>query len=262
MLWTGDSYDVFHTYGIGDKRVVRHIDTLLTVSHWQSQILSAYSDFPLHKTFVLGNGIHPDFFQGAEKRFPKRLIYSSTPHRGLMHIPALFTQLKAKHPELEIHIFSGYDVYGASGVGQYDTLKAELEATPGVVFRGNIAQKELAREFMKSSILFYPCSYEETFCITALEAQAAGCVVVTSKHSALPETVGDAGVLVPGKPGSQEYNSSFVEATDQILKNPELFQKLSEKGKSRARSQTWFDIAKRLDQYLNSPIQGGEKRVV
>lgn len=253
MLWVTDSYDVFHTFGIGDKRVAKRIDTLLTVSRWQAQTLAAYSDFPLQKAFVIGNGIEIDLFKGSEVRHPKRLIYSSTPHRGLIHIPLLFTELKKRHNDLEIHIFSGYQVYGApSSMGAYEQLKIQLEAMPDVHFRGNITQKELAREFMKSSILFYPCNYEETFCITALEAQAAGCVVVTSKHSALPETVGDAGLLIPGKPGSPEYNSAFIDATDELLKKPELLKQLSERGIARAKTRSWMDVAKHFDQYLKS----------
>ncbi len=75
----------------------------------------------------------------------------------------------------------------------------------------------MAREFMKSAILCYPNTFAETSCITAMEAQAAGCAIVTSKLAALPETVANAGIMIEGEPGSPAYLDSFSTAVDVFL---------------------------------------------
>jgi glycosyltransferase involved in cell wall biosynthesis len=253
LLWSGDSYDQFSNYGLGDKRVQKMIDALLTVSEWQANTLSAASGFDRNKAWVLGNGIHLANFEGTtEARQSIRMIYSSTPHRGLIHVPALLTELRKTHPDLECHIFSSYTVYDQQNVRKFDELKAELERTPGCVLHPSVLQHELAKEFKKSRILFYPCDYEETSCITAMEAQAAGCVVVSSALAALPETVGAAGVLIDGKPSEPEYRKKYIEACNRILSDDKYFTTLSERGKENMQNKDWLNIAQRFQQFLRA----------
>lgn len=255
LFWTGDSYDQFSNFGVGDKRVHSGIDYLLTVSEWHSARMSEESGFPRHKAWVLGNGIHPPYFEGSEKKVRKRLIYSSTPHRGLKHIPRLFSAVRKKHPDAEMHIFSSYKVYDQDHERDYASVFAELEKMKNVKLHGSIKQSELAREFMKSAILFYPCDFEETSCITAMEAQAAGCAILSTKLAALPETVGDAGILIDGKPGSGNYDDAYIEAATRILSDDELFQKLSQRGLERSKTMGWVQVAERFTEFLKSQVK-------
>jgi glycosyltransferase involved in cell wall biosynthesis len=250
MMWTGDSYDVGSSFGIGDLRVSKKMDRLLAVSRWQAESLARASGFPPEKIWVIGNGVDLRLFEGSEKRNPKRLIYSSTPHRGLTYVPGLFSELKKRHPDLECHIFSSYKVYGVDGLADLENFKSEAEKIPGIYFHGSVLQRELAREFMKSAILFYPCNFEETFCITAMEAQAAGCTIVTTKLAALPETVSKAGILIEGVPGTPAYDAAFVRAADEILTSERLFQQLSQFGMQNAVQHSWNAVAKRFDKFL------------
>lgn len=249
FFWTGDAADQFPNFGIGDKRVVSEISNLLTVSEWQAKTLCEASGFPIEKAFVLGNGVDLSFFAGTEKRNMRRLIYSSMPYRGLVYVPSLFSALKQKYPDLEMHVFSGYDVYNQPEKG-FQELKTALLSLSGCTLHGNILQKDLAREFMKSAILFYPCHFEETSCITAMEAQAAGCAIVSSHLAALPETVGDAGVLVKEPPGSQGFLQAIFTATDKILSDEALWRKFSEAGLRRAQNFSWKAVGKRFEKFL------------
>lgn len=250
FLWTGDSYDQFPNFGIGDKRVTQMIDGILAVSHWQAKALAEASGYPLSKMIVIGNGIEPQLFEGEENRKRHRLIYSSTPYRGLEHTPFLFSRLKSDFPDLEFHIFSGYKVYDQNE-NEFGPLRKKLESIPGCFLHGNIPQKELAREFMKSSLLFYPCHFEETSCITAMEAQAAGCVTVSTHLGALRETVDDAGILIPGLPHEASYQEAYLSACRRLLTDDELFKRLSERGKERAKEMTWTKVAERLIRHLD-----------
>jgi glycosyltransferase involved in cell wall biosynthesis len=248
-FWTGDAADQFPNYGIGDKRVSAEITYLFSVSEWHSKNLSTASGFPYEKIRVLGNGIDLSLFEGEETRNPRRLIYSSMPYRGLVYVPPLFTALKKKYSDLELHIFSSYSLYDQPEK-HFAELKNALLALPNCTIHGTILQKQLAREFMKSSILFYPCHFEETSCITAMEAQAAGCVIVSSNLAALPETVGDAGILVREPPGTQEFLEAIFKATDRILSDASLWKKFSEAGIKRAQNFSWRVVAKRLETFL------------
>ena len=251
LYWSGDSYDQFANYGMGDHRVIKQTTAFLAVSDWQADQLSKQSGYPREKFWTIRNGIEPTYFEGTETRIRKRLIYSSTPYRGLEHIPSLFETLLKKHPDAELHIFSGYAVYDQSDQ-QFAELRSRLQALPNCEIHGNVVQKQLAREMMKSSILCYPCHFEETSCITALEAQAAGCVVLSSFLGALPETVGDSGILIKGQPGTASYSEAFLKAADGLLSNEEIFSQLSQRGLERAKESTWMKVAERLENFQKS----------
>lgn len=257
FYWTEDSFDQVNTFGLGDPRVIGVIDAFFAVSAWHAATLCAHSGFPLEKAWVIRNGVHLPYFAGQETRERKRLIYSSAPYRGLALVPDLYSQLRKRHPEMTLHVFSGFDVYqGESGcqertLKQFQAVKRRLAELPGCVLHGNVRQKELAREFMKSAILFYPNTFAETSCITAIEAQAAGCAVVTSDDGALKETVGEAGVLIKGRPDSAEYQKEFLAACDKILADDAYFETLSQAGQKRAQEIfSWPLIARRFEDYL------------
>lgn len=253
FFWTGDSWTLPRTIGIGDHRAVNKMTAFLPVSDWHAKTMCESSGFPMEKTFVLRNGVHLADFEGSEVRHRRRLIYSSTPFRGLEYLPIIFKILKDKYEDLELHIFSSMAIYNKenpeiSQKDHFQDLYKLLGDIPGVTWHGSILQKQLAREFMKSSILAYPCNFEETSCITAMEAQAAGCAIVTSDLAALPETVGEAGILVKGEPGSPLYLENFILALDSLLRDDALLEKYASAGKRQSLKTDWKT---RAEEFLN-----------
>lgn len=253
FVLTGDGADQYSNFGIGDRRMIAALDGVLCVSQWQAATLSEASGFPRHKFFFIGNGVNLSHFAGSEQRNMKRLCYASAPNRGLHLCYLAFQLLLQLQPDAELHIFGGYDLYNDeqkfSGplVTQFEALKAEMTKQPRIVFRGNCTQAILARELMQSAILFYPNNIPETSCIVALEAQAAGCVVIASHSGGLPETVAERGILLTEPPGSKEYLRVAAEAADRVLSNHDLWQSYSSKGRSYLFQQGgWDKVAKRF----------------
>lgn len=256
-IWTGDAADQPATYGLGDKRIIDAIDALFLVSHWHAETMSRHAQFPLERIFVLRNGVHLEYFQSREKKDPHRFIYSSTPYRGLEHIPRIFGEIQRQLPTASMHVFSAFDVYSGAGKtpqaesAKFEALKSELSAIPNCFVHGNVLQSTLAKEFMKSSVLLYPNTFAETSCITAMEAQAAGCVVVTTALGALPETVGAAGMLIPGLPGGPEYDRAMIDGALRIVSDRDLFSRMASSGLRQAASLSYEERAVELEQYLS-----------
>jgi len=257
LLWTGDAYHNLHTAGLGDKRVVSLFDGLLCVSSWQAETLCSASGYPREKTHILRNGVDLADFSGSEDRMRKRLIYSSNPQRGLVFLPLIFFRLKQRHPELELHVFSNAALFDmgwppvVAADMPHQALLNLLKEVPDCTVHGTVLQKQLAREFMKSSILTYPSNIEETSCITVLEAQAAGCCVVTSAMGALEESVGGGGIIVREESGSDAFLDKFTEAVDLLLKDDSLFQQLSQKALEQSKARDWKKRAAELMEIAN-----------
>lgn len=262
-FWTGDSFDQFANFGLGEKRVHPLIDRFLAVSDWHAKTLCEESGFPFEKSFVIRNGIELDLFLGEEVRNRKRLMYSSNPRRGLEFIPALYRELAAKHPDLELHVFSALNTYdqhkpmnGPRALHSSEMIRL-FESLPGCRIHGATLQSQLAREYMKSGLLFYPNNYLETSCITAMEAMAAGCPVITSDAGALSETIRDGGILIPGRPTTSQYAKAFIAAADLLLSDEILWAQYSQRAKVRAFNDfSWEECADRFERLLALDFPG------
>ncbi len=203
VLWV---HDVTVGEALTHKRNMR-IDRILALSNWHRSILRrSYPLIDPSKVIVTRNGVDAQRFAGKEKRNPRRAIYSSSPDRGLETLLDVWPVVRRSIPDAELHCFYGFDNWQKAAelsnnqneLKQVRFLAEKIKRTAGVVMHGRVNQAELAREFMKSGVWAYPTGFTETSCITAMEAQAAGCRIVTSPLAALSETVGQRGQLVPG----------------------------------------------------------------
>lgn len=168
------------------------------------------------------------------KRTPTRAVYSSSPDRGLQTALDLWPLIRAEVPDAELHVYYGFAGLRAIQPALAVALEAKAKATEGVVLHGRVHPRELATEFLRSGVWFYPTWFTETSCITAMQAQVAGLRIVTSPIAALNETVGHRGVLIDGAPGpidmqtqgfvlsepSAEYRSACVRAVVKALTDP------------------------------------------
>ena len=106
-----------------------------------------------------------------------------------------------------------------------DQVEAEVRgrfAGYDVIFTGRLSKPALASVLMQSDVCLYPCNFFETFCLTALECQAAGVPMVTSEFGALATTLAPgAGVKIPGHPNSPAYRRQFVRAAVDVLQDAE-----------------------------------------
>lgn len=100
--------------------------------------------------------------------------------------------------------------------------------------------QELANLYAGATAFVYPSLYEG-FGIPPLEAMAAGCPVIASNTSSIPEVVGDAGLLF--NPHSKE---SLQVALEKVAHSPQLRADLIERGKARARQFTWDAMANHM----------------
>lgn len=98
-----------------------------------------------------------------------------------------------------------------------------------VVFAGDVPVAVL-RAYYQTARLFVSASAHEGFCVPAIEAMALGVPVVAYGSSALPETVGDAGVVWP-----EPDPYALAAAMGRVARDPDLAGALAARGRARYR---------------------------
>jgi glycosyltransferase involved in cell wall biosynthesis len=109
-----------------------------------------------------------------------------------------------------------------------------------IKYLGYLDKSTLVKVYNATDALVAP-SFHEGFGITLLEAMACGTPVISSNVSAMPEVVGEAGILV------DPYRDQVIaEAVRRLYNNPVYCQELSHKGLQRVRSFTWEKVAEQM----------------
>ncbi|MEZ0375455.1 MAG: glycosyltransferase family 4 protein [Candidatus Sericytochromatia bacterium] len=196
------------------------------VSHWQQQAFRHVYGLPAAE--VIANACPPYYAPLlpdpqaflAARPGPLTLAYTSTPFRGLKILLAIFPGLHQRFPQLRLKVYSSLRVYQAPQHEEDDfaPLYAECRSLPGVEYLGSVPQPELAAALRGVHILAYPSRYQETFCLAAVEAMAAGCQVVSSDLGALAETTAGRARLVPYHDDVHAFGLPYFEALSECLR--------------------------------------------
>jgi glycosyltransferase involved in cell wall biosynthesis len=109
-----------------------------------------------------------------------------------------------------------------------------------IEYLGCLDKPTLVRAYSAADVLVAP-SFHEGFGITLLEAMACGTPVITSNVSAMPEVVGDAGVLV-----DPNDSQTVADEVYRLIEDPIYYQELRDKGLIRVKSFTWEKVAEQM----------------
>lgn len=257
ILWLEDLAGA-HSEGL-TPRNASNIDHICTVSQWHKQhMLNAYPWLDGKQVVACRNGIDLSFFDAEDIKRERRVIYSSSPDRGLDILLEIWPRVREAVPDAElISTYSRWYDIVAEGNPVIQAQRAHLIGLldqPGVRrLEGGLGQKALATLMMSSLVWVHPswysvadCQMHETSCISAMEAQAAGCVVVASNWGALSETV-QVGTLVDGDPRVDgPWRDVFVQSIIAGLTDETVQQGAQVEGPALMETMGWFGAAEQL----------------
>ena len=160
-------------------------------SHWNYEKFRYVFDIPTERSVVIKNGL--DYFPKRKiykKGDPIKIIHHCTPWRGLNVL--LLAMQDIKDPNITLDVYSSSKVYGSEFSENNDqdfyALYDQAKQLPNVNYIG-YKPHEYIKEVMPNYDMFvYPSIFEETSCVSALEALASGVHVITNNFGALYET--------------------------------------------------------------------------
>lgn len=160
------------------------------VSNQQFQTYHMGLGVPYSQSVVMRNAIDPIELTEEKPTDCVRLIYHTTPHRGLeLLVPCMEELAKIHGDKIHLDVYSSFNAYGwAERDKPYEGLFERIRSHPQMTYHG-YQPNHIVREALKKAHIFaYPNIWPETSCIAAIEAMSAGCEVVCPNHAALYET--------------------------------------------------------------------------
>ena len=188
-----------------------------------------------------------------------RVLYTSSPDRGGDIVLECFPAIKERVPEAELILTypRWIDICAQHFQAAHDHMERirALLDQPGVRrIEGGMGQQSLAT-LMRTSLVWTAPSYYtparepfcETSCISCMEAQAAGLVVVASNWGALTENVMH-GTLLDGDPGEVDgpWRHAFIDAVVRGLTDESVQNTAQQLGPEYMQNMDWRGAAEQL----------------
>lgn len=220
VIWQQLSYDQENVRNMQNPDFVSKVDCFVYVSNWSYEKFRAVYKTPEHKSLVIKNAIDPIEYKPREKgKF--KLIYTSTPWRGLEVLLDAFQLLN--RDDVELDVYSSTIIYGTQFDEQtrdlYKPLFDRARNMKNVNYKGYAENSEIRKAVQQAHVFSYPSVFEETSCIAAIEAGAAGCKMVTTNFGALYETCGEFATMVPYNSNKKALAQSYARALNYTLNN-------------------------------------------
>jgi alpha-1,3-rhamnosyl/mannosyltransferase len=151
------------------------------------------------------------------------------PHKNHLLLVRAFARVAAQHPEVALVLTGGE---GGAEVS-IRSLIGSLDLSSRVRRLGRIPRADLDVLLQSAVALTFPSRFEG-FGAPVLEAMAYGCPVIAADVTALPEVIGDAGVLV----GPDDIEG-WARAMLGLLADDHRRAELAAAGRARAEAFTW-----------------------
>lgn len=221
ILWQHLNYSDESLAPMKDPSFMKAIDATVYVSHWQLEKFRYLFQVPLQNAYVVRNAIDPIEFKAKPRDGKLKLIYTSTPFRGLSVLLDVMDNIN--RDDIELDVYSSTKVYGsgyeAHHKGMWDDLFERSRNTKNVNYMGYIENKDIHRALQDAHIFAYPSVFEETACLSMIEAGAAGCNLVTTDLGALPETGGMYAKMCTIKSNEKEIAEEYMKLLNHTIDN-------------------------------------------
>ena len=151
-------------------------------------------------------------------------------------LAAAFARFQRRHPEFRLVITGG----SKPTMGQRGLERALRTIAPGALVRlGTVSDRGLQLLYQRAAFFVFPSLYEG-FGLPALEAQAAGCPLICSQATSLPEAAGQAALYFDPRSPAQ-----LLARTEELIESPALRAQLAQAGTAHAATMSWERTARR-----------------
>lgn len=263
ILW-----QMLNDFNFCEKGFDNYVDLYLGVCQKHTDYLKSQTISP-EKWDILELGCDPSWYD-QDKKVDGRIIYCSSPDRGLHWALNIFPEIKKQYPKAHFKIFYHFGenkclqlehtdnyppVYLEIGNRlRYCKQAIENLKDNGVEHLGSVSVNELKKEMSEAEVLLYPVdtvSFSEGFSISILSAHASGAIPVISSADCIGEIYKDSGSLMVEAP-VKEHLKECVDFTVRALKDKEFAAETREKCLQFSQGFSWSEIARKMEVFINN----------
>jgi glycosyltransferase involved in cell wall biosynthesis len=238
----GSAREIRRDYGALAADHARRADAIVVISEYtRRQVVDRFQVDP-ERVFVCLPAA-PAWRRREEPAVPGPILFVGTiePRKNLPGLLRAYSELVRRRPDSPDLVLAGR--LPPEGAGALRLKEPGLAGRVRSI--GYVTDAERQRLYREASMLVVP-SFDEGFGLPALEAMTLGVPVVAARRGALPEVVGDAGLLVEiDDPGP------LAAAMELVLTDAGTRRRLADAGVRRSARFVWDTSAARLqDAYI------------
>jgi glycosyltransferase involved in cell wall biosynthesis len=220
ILWCHDTWDDPESQHLKEEERRKQFEKFIFVSNYQLSTYNMALQVPYAQSFVMQNAIDPIELKDKNKDQIK-LIYHTTPHRGLNVAVAAIMELAKKHGDkIHFDVFSSFEAYGWKDRDkEFEDLFNNIKEHPQMTYHGYQPNEKVREALQESHIFAYPSIWPETSCIAAIEAMSAGCQIVCPNYAALPETTANFATMYQWSEDIQFHANVFANMLNAAIQN-------------------------------------------
>lgn len=211
---------------------------------------------------------------GQQPRDPFKMVWSSSPDRGLEALLMIWKRAVEFEPRLKLICAYGYENWNKS-IAAYEErrkagevpdrpcaaqkmrdriLKMADECGEAVKWAGRLPQPTLWSEIASSGLFVYPTSFTETSCISCMEAQALGAIPITNDYWAVGDNV-RYGAFVLGNPLKDPLcRARYVGHLIRMSRDQELQERIREPMMAWSRQNfSWSRVVDQYERWIDNP---------
>jgi glycosyltransferase involved in cell wall biosynthesis len=197
-----------------DPAFVDNIKYLITVSEFAKQKVIEQMPISPEKVIVIQNAVDPIAYNKNKFKNVKKpiIMHCSSPDRGMEMLLLATTQIEE---DFELQIFNNFDPNTVQATGVWNKIINDKR----ISFYNKTPRNTVVKHWVEAHIHAYPSIYDETSCITQIEALAANTLSVYSNYSVLPETSMGYGIPVDlDKNNINQFITDYAKALTDAIK--------------------------------------------
>lgn len=223
-------------------------DLIIAVSEFAAASVRKY--FPRKNIVAIINGVDSGFFNPGKK--DKQYLKEKYGIKFDKPIVAFVGTLQPrKRPDLVMGIAKNYPKANFLAVGRQippNNFLSSVEDLKNFQWIEKMPREDISVLLALSKIFVFP-SLNEASAAVILEAMASGCVPIVSKSGGNPEflTDGKSGFLIEP---NQNEKEEFLRKINLLIKNPNLYRKISQASRLEAENHSWDKAAELYKEVL------------
>lgn len=149
-----------------------------------------------------------------------RLVYSSTPQRGLSILVPVFEELAKKYKNIHLDVFSSFKIYGWEQADvQFEPLYERIRNHPQMTYHGFAPNDKVRETLLKAHIHAYPSIWLECNSRSVIEAMSSGLWCVHPNFGGLVDTSGGMNFMYQGNQDVNKHANIFYHALEHAINN-------------------------------------------